>query len=159
MLVVGMKNKTCTYCKQEFRSCRYHPDQRVCDSAECQQRRRTDYHRQKITTDFLYREQCRDSQKKWREKNPGYMKKYRARRKLGSRRHSAKSRLLADLHQLVDSVKNNVVFDLRAMDASIWLVSDSVFQEKNNLASAKVIILQGNLHAAAQGQTLKRTSL
>jgi hypothetical protein len=45
------------------------------------------------------------------------------------------------------------------MDASIWLVSDSVFQEKNNLASAKVIILQGDVHTVAQRQRLKRTSL
>ena len=75
------------------------------------------------------------------------------------RRHFAKSRLLTALHQLVDSVKNNVVLDLRAMDVSIWLVSDSLFQEKNNLASAKVIVLQGDLHTITQGQRLKRTSL
>ena len=159
MLVVVMKNRTCTYCQQEFRPCQYHPDQRVCGSAECQQRRRTDYHREKIATDFVYREQCRDSQKKWRDKNPGYMKQYRIRRRLGGRRHFAKSRLLTALHQLVDSVKNNVVLDLRAMDVSIWLVSDSLFQEKNNLASAKVIVLQGDLHTITQGQRLKRTSL
>jgi hypothetical protein len=159
MLVVVMKNKTCTYCKQAFRPCRYHPDQRVCCSAECQQRRRTDYHREKIAKDFVYREQCRDSQKKWRENNPGYMKQYRATHRLGGRRDLAKSRLLTALHQLVDSVKNNVVLDLRAMDASIWFVSDSVFHEKNNLASAKVVILQGDLHTVSQEKRLKRTSL
>jgi hypothetical protein len=87
------------------------------------------------------------------------MKHYRATRRLGGRRHFAKSRLLTALHQLVDCIKNNVVLDLRAMDASIWLVSDPVFQEKNNLASAKVIILQGDLHTVAQRQKLKRTSL
>jgi hypothetical protein len=143
----------------ECRPCQYHLDQRVCGSSDCQQRCRTDYHREKIATDFVYREQCRDSQKKWRENNPGYLTQYRATHRLGGWRDFAKSRLLTALHQLVDSVKNNVVLDLRAMDASIWLVSDSVFQEKNNLASAKVIILQGDLHAAAQGQRVKRTSL
>src|ERR1700719_673109 len=101
MLVVGMKTKTCTYCEQEFRPCQYHPDQRVCGSAECQQRRRTDYHREKLAKDFVYREQCRDSQKKWRENNSGYMKQYRARRRLGSGRHSTKSRLLLTLYPLV----------------------------------------------------------
>jgi hypothetical protein len=45
------------------------------------------------------------------------------------------------------------------MDVSIWLVSDSLFQEKNNLASAKVIVLQGDLQTITQGQRLKRTSL
>jgi hypothetical protein len=159
MLVVVMENKTCTYCKQAFRPCQYHPDQKVCGSAKCQQRRRTDYHREKIAKDFVYREQCRDSQKKWRENNPGYMKQYRATRRLGGRRQFAKSRLLTALHQLVDSVKNNVVVDLRAMDVSLWLVSDSLFQEKNNLASAKVIILQGDFHTVGQEIRLKRTSL
>jgi hypothetical protein len=159
MLIIGMINKPCTYCRQKFRPCRYHPDQRVCSSSACQQRRRTDYHREKIAMDFGYSEQCRDSQKKWRENNPGYMKQYRATRRLGGPRHSAKSRVLTVLHQLVDSVKNNVVLDLRAMDACIWLVSDSVFQEKNTLASAKVIILQGDLHTVAQRKRLKRTSL
>jgi hypothetical protein len=45
------------------------------------------------------------------------------------------------------------------MDASIWLVSDSLPEEKNNLAAAKVIILQGDLHTVAQDQRMKRTSL
>ena len=71
MLAVGMEKKPCTYCKQEFYPSRYRPDQRVCSSTDCQRRRRTDYHRQKLATDPVYQEQCRDSQKKWREKNPG----------------------------------------------------------------------------------------
>jgi len=67
--------------------------------------------------------------------------------------------LLNLLNRLADSVKNNLVVDLRAMDASIWLISDGVIQEKNNLASPKVIVLQGELRTISQGRMLKRTSL
>jgi hypothetical protein len=153
-----MKKKPCTYCEQEFHPSRYHPDQRVCSSTECQRRRRADYHREKLATDPEYLEQCRDSQKKWREKNPGYMKQYRAKHQVGCHHDFERARLLNDLHQLADSVKNNLVFDLRAMDASIWLISDGVIQEKNNLASAKVIILQGPLRVVKE-QRMRRTSL
>lgn len=154
-----MREKLCTYCKQKFQRSHYHPDQRVCSSGDCQRRRRNDYHRKKLTEDPDYREQCRDSQKKWREKNPDYMKQYRAACRLGGRCRFGKSHLLAVLHQLADSVKNNSVVDLRRTDASIWLISDAVIHEKNNLASAQVIILQGDLRTIAQGHMLKRTSL
>ena len=159
MLAVGMRKKPWTYCKQEFYPSRYRPDQRVCSSTDCQRRRRTDYQWQKLATDPVYQEQCRDSQKKWREKNPGYMKRYRAKHRIGCHRDVERSRLLNLLNRLADSVKNNLVFDLRAMDASIWLISDGVIQEKNNLASAKVIVLQGELRTISQGRMLKRTSL
>ena len=59
-----MNDKMCRYCIQKFRPSRYHPDQQVCSSADCQRRRRTDYHRQKLIEDPAYREQCLDSQKK-----------------------------------------------------------------------------------------------
>lgn len=107
----------------------------------------------------MYREQCRDSQRKWREKNPGYMKWYRARHRPACRHNLERSRLLNTLRQLADSVKNNVVLDLRAMNASIWLVSDRAPHEKNNVASAKVIVLQGELRTISLAQKLKRTSL
>src|SRR5882762_6134056 len=134
MLAVGMGKKPCTYCKQEFYPSRYRPDQRVCSSTDCQRRRRTDYHRQKLATDPVYQEQCRDSQKKWREKNPGYMKRYRAKHRIGCHRDVERSRLLNLLNRLADS-------------------------EKNNLASAKDIVLQGELRTISQGRMLKRTSL
>src|SRR6267154_209607 len=107
MLAVGIEKKPCTYCKQEFYPSRYRPDQRVCSSTDCQRRRRTDYHRQKLATDPVYQEQGRDSQKKWREKNPGYMKRYRAKHRIGCHRDVERSRSLNLLNRLADSVKNN----------------------------------------------------
>ena len=118
-----MEENVCRYCIHEFRPSRYHPDQKVCSSRDCQRRRRTDYHRKKLVEDAAYREQCRDSQQKWREKNPHYMKRYWADRRAGDRLNSA--------------------VDLRSLDASIWLISTDGFCEKNNLASAKIIIVQG----------------
>ena len=149
MLVISMRGKLCPYCKQRFLPSRYRPDQRVCSSLDCQRRRRNDYHQKKLAEDRLYWEQCRDSQKKWREKNAGYMQRYRAGRRTQERSNGKGSGLIRDLHRLLNLAKNNVVLDLRSLDASIWLVCpNGVVSAKNNLASAKVIILQGVLHVA-----------
>lgn len=147
MLAMSMaKNKTCKYCKHLFQPSQYRPDQRVCSSIQCQRRRRTDYHRKKLAEDPLYREQCRDSQRKWRERNPAYMRDYRAELR---RRDplSNKSSLSRELRGLLKLVKNNVALDLKSLDASVWLICrKGVVSGKNTLASAKVIILQAIPH-------------
>ncbi|GEM_PF-1282619 len=140
---VSMEEKVCRYCIHKFQPSRYHPDQKVCSSGDCQRRRRTDYHREKLVEDPVYREQCRDSQQKWREKNPHYMKRYWADRRAGDRRNAKNSRLTSELNQLLKLVKNNSAVDLRSLDTSIWLVSPDGLCEKNNLASAKIIIVLG----------------
>ena len=141
---VCMKDKLCRYCGNEFRPSRYHPNQQVCSTAGCQLRRRTDYHRRKLTEDIAYREQCLDSQRKWRAKNPQYMKRYRVERQARSHLTGDKQRLATELHRLLALVENNLVFDLRSVEASIWLVGpNGLLGEKNNLASAKIIVLQG----------------
>jgi hypothetical protein len=115
---------------------------------ECQRRRRNNYHRKKLAEDFVYREQCRDSQKKWREKNPSYMQRYRAGRRAQERSIGKGARLIRELNRLLNLAKNNVALDLRCLDVSIWLVCPSgVVNAKNNLARAKVIVLQGILDA------------
>jgi hypothetical protein len=141
-----MEENVCRYCIHEFRPSRYHPDQKVCSSRDCQRRRRTEYHRKKLVEDAAYREQCRDSQQKWREKNPHYMKRYWADRRTGDRLNPKQS-LTSELNRLLKLVKNNSAVDLRSLDASIWLVSTDGFCEKNNLASAKIIIVQGIPHS------------
>ncbi|HVN78729.1 MAG TPA: hypothetical protein VMW38_07010 [Terriglobia bacterium] len=132
-----MPAKVCLYCKKKFQPSRYRPDQRVCSSADCQRRRRNDYHRNKLATDPIYREQCRDSQKDWRARNPSYMRHYRA-------RPAGDSDLTGELRLLLESVKNNVALDLKSIDGRAWLVFPSgMALEKNTLASAKIIVLQG----------------
>jgi len=149
MLAEIMRVKMCFYCKQKFQPSRYRPDQNVCGSPNCQRRRRTDYHRKKLAEDPGYREQCRDSQRDWRERNPGYMRAYRARRRArGLSTHS--SDLRSELRRLLKDVKNNAVLDLKSIDGSAWLVVPSgASSEKNNLASAKIIVLQGVLRIAS----------
>ena len=149
-----MNDKMCRYCIQKFRPSRYHPDQQVCSSADCQRRRRTDYHRQKLIEDPVYREQCLDSQKKWREKNPHYMKRYWAKRRDRGRLNAKRYHLTSDLHQLLKLLKNNTAIDLRSLDASIWLVGpNGLLSEKNNLASAKIIIVQAIRYSSDQQRT------
>jgi len=143
-----MSGKLCFCCNRRFQPSRYRPDQRVCSSSDCQRRRRTDYHRKKLAEDPIYREQCRDSRRKWRERNPRYMRDYRARRH--ARGHpSANSALLRELRRLFKSVRNNVVLDLKSIDGSAWLVYPAGFGGKGNiLASAKIIVLQGVMSIA-----------
>jgi hypothetical protein len=121
-----MRETVCAYCKKKFRPFHRHPDQRACSSAECQRRRRAEYHRKKLATDSVYREQCRDSRKKWRDINSdhikSYMKGYRARRRGQRSSHADRSRLLNELRRLHDLVKNRVALELRSFGANILLV-------------------------------------
>ncbi len=147
-----MAKRTCIYCHRKFLPSRYRPDQKVCSSPECQRRRSTEYHKKKLADDPVYREQCQDSQRKWRTKNPNYLKMYR----IGRRR----ARLLKELHRLADLVKNNVAFDLRSSSAHIWIVgSKDLLTETNNLASAEVIVLQVIANTVVRAETEKNIPL
>lgn len=142
-----MRRKICIYCKREFRPSRYHPTQRACAESGCQRRRRTDYHRRKLAEDAAYREQCRDSQKKWLARNPEYMRDYR--RKQRRSQHKAKASLARDLHRLTLLAKNNVAYDLQTLDAGVWLLcSDASGLAKNILASAKLIVVKADASPA-----------
>jgi len=84
------------------------------------------------------------------------MKRYRARRRIGGNRDTAKRSVITTLRHLLRMVKNNVALDLRALDAKVWLVvpqEDPVV--KKTLAAAKLIILQ----AIPTVRALKRTTL
>lgn len=121
-----MRKKICTYCKQKFGLSPRNPDQRACGSPECQRRRRADYHRKKLATDSMYREQCRDSRKKWRERNADrlrqYDKEYRARQRMLRSRSVKRSRALKEVRRLVDLVKNHAAFELQSFGANVLLV-------------------------------------
>lgn len=66
-----------TGAQQSFEPSKHRPDQTVRNRAECQRRRRADYHRSKLATDPEYAQVVRDSQKKWRDAHPGYQQQYR----------------------------------------------------------------------------------
>jgi hypothetical protein len=131
----------------------------VCSSTECQRRRRTEYHRKKIDQDPIYREQCRDSQRKWREQNPDYMTKYLLRRRLEKLSEPEASALATEFQHLLTLIKNNLAFDLKPSTAAIWLVyPPAAGQEKNIFANAKVLAVQGTVYALLNDRP-KRTSL
>jgi len=155
-----MDEKTCAYCKQKFRPSRFHPEQTVCVSAECQRRRRSDYHKRKLASDPEYLEQCRRSQEKWRDENPDYMKEYLAKRRTPKRPPACDSEVVDELQRLLDLARNSRVFDLKSSGATILLVcpegiarqKNTLALEKNNLAHAKLIVLQGSIRAVLPGR-------
>jgi len=162
-----MNEKTCAYCKQKFRPSRFHAEQTVCISSDCQRRRRADYHKRKLAGDPAYLEQCRHSQKKWRDENPDYMKKYLAKRRTPKRSPAYDSGVVKELQRLLGLARNNRVFDLKSSAATILLVcpegiarqKNTLAFEKNTLAHAKLIVLQGSMQTLLQGKGVKRTTL
>jgi hypothetical protein len=144
--------RSCHYCQQSFQPSKFRPDQNVCSQPDCQRRRRADYHRKQLQTDPEYAQIVRDSQKKWREANPDYQRRYRQNHapavehnRLQQQRRDRKRRL----HHLE---KNNLALDLKRSDLEVWLVSPvAVHLEKNNLAASQLLIFQPlNAKAAAQ---------
>jgi hypothetical protein len=139
---------------QEFHHSRFHPDQVVCSSPDCQRRRRADYHRKKLAEDAEYRAQCKDSKTHWRENNPDYLKRYRATKKgNGARDRHAPSvddiiRFLR--HAKNKSAKNNSARNNSALSVTSGLIEVSWFSflgaqpAKNILTSCKVIVLEGD---------------
>jgi hypothetical protein len=137
------RKPVCPYCHKSFDPSPFHPKQKVCLSPECQRRRRTDYHRQKIAMDLDYRQACADSRKKWRENNPGYQSRYRVRNEDYSRRNRQKQRVRNQKRKLSLIVKNNLAIDLKRLPAEVWMTGpglDGIV--KNNLAICQVLILQ-----------------
>jgi hypothetical protein len=137
------RKPVCPYCHKSFDPSPFHPKQKVCLSPECQRRRRTDYHRQKIAMDLDYRQACADSRKKWRENNPGYQSRYRVRNEDYSRRNRQKQRVRNQKRKLSLIVKNNLAIDLKRLPAEVWMTGpglDGIV--KNNLAISQVFIFQ-----------------
>ena len=73
----SLPRRCCRYCQLLFEPSKFRPDQRVCHQPECQRRRRTEYHRHKMTADTEYAQVVRDSRRKWRQAHPGYQKVWR----------------------------------------------------------------------------------
>jgi hypothetical protein len=84
----------------------------------------------------------RQSAKVAREKPPLY-EAVLGRRRAGDLLNAKKSHLTSELNHLLKLAKNNSAVDLRLLDASIWLVDPDGSYKKNNLASAKIIIVLG----------------
>jgi hypothetical protein len=122
----------CPYCGEPFTPSRYHPRQAVCSTSACQRQRRNDDHRHRINEDASYRAQCLDSQQKWREEHPEYMRNYR-------RTHLRKP--ARSLSELLKSVKNSTAVNLSSYSATVWLISSDK-NVKNILANTELILVE-----------------
>jgi hypothetical protein len=138
-----LPSRCCRYCKQIFQPSVYRPQQSVCSDRECQQHRRTEYHRTKIRSDSEYAQIVRDSQKKWREAHPGYSKQYRLQHSEAAERNRQRQRRRDQKRRIQNLAKNNLALDLKHEASEVWFVGPAVKDlAKNNLASAKVFIYQ-----------------
>jgi hypothetical protein len=137
------RKPVCPYCHEPFDPSPFHPKQKVCLSAECQRRRRTDYHRRKVATDSEYRQACAESRGKWRKNNPDYQSHYRVRNENYCRRNRQKQLVRNQKRRLSLIVKNNLAIDVKRLPAEVWMTGpglDGIV--KNNLAICQVLILQ-----------------
>ena len=133
----------CPYCQQLFTPSVYRPQQVVCGRLECQRRRRREYHRRKRATDAEYRQTTRNSQKKWRDAHPDYLREYRARHPAVVAGNRQRQRVRDQKARLAFLEKNNLALDLKRSVAKVWLVGPGVRNlDKNNLASVQLLIFQ-----------------
>jgi len=135
----------CRYCKKLFIQSRFHPKQEVCQSEECQRRRKREYHRKKITEDSIYRQICDDSRKNWRENNPDYQRQYRKSHEAVSERNRQKQMVRNRRRRLLEIVKNNLAIDVTRSYTEVWTIGhDLGVIVKNNLVFSQVMVLQAD---------------
>ena len=120
-----MNGRRCPYCQQVFQPARYHPQQLVCSQAQCQRRRRREYHRQKLASDPVYRQVCRGSSQKWREADPGYWKQYRQVHPRQVECNRQRQHRRDQKRRLLNLANNNLAIDLKHSAAEVWLLGPS----------------------------------
>jgi len=127
----------CPYCQQWFTPSVYRPQQVICSQAKCQQRRRREYHRQKLANDAEYRQGARESQKKWRDAHPNYLREYRAKHPAAVTRNRQRQQVRDQKPRLAFLEKNNLALDLKRSVAKVWLVGPGVTDlAKNRVENA-----------------------
>jgi len=101
-----------------------------------------------LATDPEYFQVVRDSQKQWWDEHPDYQKQHRQRNpqvlennRQGQPQRDQKRRL----RRLLD--RNNLALDLKHSVSEVWLLGPKVLDlDRNNLASAQVLILSSLAH-------------
>ena len=138
-----MGERRCRYCQQIFQPSKFQPRQTVCGGADCQRRRRADYHRAKIAADPEYREVCRDSPRKWRTRNPDYWKQYRQKNSASAEQNRQQQQLRDRKRSLRNLANNTSALDLKHRAAQVWLVgAGAVDLANNNSASAQIWVIE-----------------
>ncbi len=145
------KARRCPYCQSSFLPSVYRPQQSVCSRPECQRRRRTDYHRKKLATDAEYHQVALESQKQWREEHPDYQKQWRRQNPQQVKNNRERQRQRDQKRRLRQRLldKNNLALDLKHSASEVWLLGPKLCNlDKNNLASAQVLILPSLGHSS-----------
>jgi hypothetical protein len=138
------KKVRCPYCRQWFEPSAFRPSQNACSQTACQHQRANHYHRQKKKNDPDYYQSCLESQAKWRQAHPAYMKQYRQKNPQSVERNRRRSLERYHQRRLEIFVKNNLAFDLKAASHKIWLIGPPLESlVKNNVAFSQVYVCQG----------------
>ena len=138
-----MGERRCRYCQQDFQPSKFQPRQAVCGGAECQRKRRANYHREKIAADPEYREVCRDSRRKWRASHPDYWKEYRGNHPAAVERNRQRQKLRDRKRRLRNLANNNSALDLKHSAAQVWLVGPGAAHlANNNSAPAQIWVIE-----------------
>ena len=115
----------------------------MCSQADCQRRRRADYHRRKMAADAEYAQVVRDSRQKWRAAHPDYQKTYWQSHPEARARNLQQQRQRDRRRHVQNLVKNNLALDLKQTAAEVWLLGPAAADlVKNNLARSQLLILQ-----------------
>jgi hypothetical protein len=86
---------------------------------------------------------ARDSQRKWRQAHPDYLRQYLAQHAQAVEQNRQRQQLRDQKRRIRVLEKNNLAWDLKRSTAEVWLVGPRIKNlEKNNLASAQVLIFQ-----------------
>jgi hypothetical protein len=138
-----MGERRCRYCQRIFQPSKFQTRQAVCGGAECQRKRRTDYHRIRIASDPEYREVCRDSPRKWRARNPDYWRRYREKHPATAEHNRQRQKLRDRKRKLCNLANNTSALDLKHSAAEVWLVGAGAADlANNNSASAQVWVIE-----------------
>jgi hypothetical protein len=138
-----MGERRCRYCQQVFQPSKFQPRQAVCGGAECQRKRRTDYHREKVVADPEYREACRDSRRKWRARHPGYWKQYREEHPEAAEHNRQQQKFRDRKRRLRNLANNTSALDLKHSAAQVWLVGPGAAHlANNNSAPAQIWVIE-----------------
>lgn len=136
-----MSDRRCRCCQRLFQPSRFHPQQAVCSQLSCQQQRQRDYHRGKMASDWVYRQVCLESPRKWREAHPGYWKDYRRSHPQAVERNRQRQHLRDQRRRLAHLANNNLALDLKHSAAEVWLLGQPTRHlANNNLAPCQVLI-------------------
>ena len=138
-----MGQRRCRYCQKLFQPSKFQPRQTVCSEPDCQRRRRTDYHKEKIASDPEYRQDCRDSPRKWRARNPDYWKQYRQKHPAAVDRNRQQQKLRDRKRKLCNLANNTSALDLKHSAAQVWLIGSGAARlANNNSARAQVWVIE-----------------